>query len=87
MGSETFQKREREKKRQERVAQRQERREARRNADDEPVNAEPVSTEALMEQFRVLSERHASGAVDAATYERERAAIYDQLGVNDPFAG
>ena len=80
MGSETFQKRERERKRQERAAERRERREARKNVDDES----PVSTEDLMEQFRILSEQHASGAVDAETYEAERSAIFVQLGLADP---
>jgi len=37
-----------------------------------------------MEQFRVLSERHAAGAVDAATYEAERAIIFEALGLGDP---
>jgi hypothetical protein len=79
MGSETFQKRERERKRQERAAERRERREARKN--DE---TEPVSTEDLMEQFRILSEQHAAGAVDAETYEAQRSEIFVQLGLADP---
>jgi hypothetical protein len=81
MGSETFQKRERERKRQERAALKSERRETRRNseADDAAVSADD-----LMEQFRILSERHAAGAVDSATYEAERAAIFVQLGMADP---
>jgi hypothetical protein len=80
MGSETFQKRERERKRQERAAERRERREARKNDTDEA----PVSTEDLMEQFRVLSEQHAAGTIDNETYETERTAIFVQLGVADP---
>lgn len=83
MGSETFQKRERERKRQERAALKSERREARRTNTDE----EPVSTDALMEEFRILSERHASGAVDSETYEAERAAIFVQLGLADQHGG
>jgi hypothetical protein len=84
VGSESFQKRERERKRQERAALKSERRETRREA---TADEEPVSTDALMEEFRILSERHASGAVDAATYEAERAAIFVQLGVSDPHGG
>jgi hypothetical protein len=80
VGSETFQKRERERKRQERAAERRERRETRRTADEES----PVSTEDLMEQFRILSEQHASGEVDNETYETERSAIFVQLGLADP---
>jgi hypothetical protein len=79
MGSETFQKRERERKRQERAAERRERRETRKTTDEAPV-----STEELMEQFRILSEQHAAGAIDNATYEAERSEIFVQLGVADP---
>ena len=87
MGSETFQKRERERKRQERAAQRRERRDARRNNEDEGDGdgQAPVSAEALMEQFRILSEQHASGEIDSETYEAEKAEIFVQLGLSDPF--
>ena len=81
MGSETFQKRERERKRQERAALKTERRETRRNSE---ADDDAVSTDDLMEQFRILSEQHAAGAVDSATYEAERAAIFVQLGMADP---
>jgi hypothetical protein len=84
VGSETFQKRERERKRQERAALKSERREARRNTEADEA---PVSADALMEEFRILSERHAAGAVDDATYEAERAAIFVQLGMSDPQDG
>ena len=83
MGSETFQKRERERKRQERAALKSERREARKTDTDEA----PVSTDELMEEFRILSEQHACGAVDTETYEAARAAIFVQLGVSDPHGG
>jgi hypothetical protein len=78
MGSESFQKRERERKRKERAADRRERRHAR--AEDQ-ASAPEVDTDALMEQFRILSERHAAGAVDNETYEAERAEIFAQLGL------
>ena len=45
---------------------------------------ETVSTDELMEEFRILSEQHACGAVDTETYEAARAAIFEQLGVNNP---
>jgi hypothetical protein len=83
MSSESFQKRARERQRQERAAERRERRAARSEAD---ANAPPVDTDALMEQFRVLSERHACGAVDSATYEEGRAAIFAELGLGVPSA-
>jgi len=78
MGAESFAKRERERKRQARAAERRERREKRH--DEEP---ETVDTDGLMEQFRILSERHAAGAIDAVTYEAERVAIFEQLGLAD----
>jgi stearoyl-CoA desaturase (delta-9 desaturase) len=78
MGSESFQKREREKRRQERNAERRERRQQRK----EEV-AEPIDTDALMERFRVLSEQHASRAIDDATYEAERLEIFTALGLED----
>lgn len=78
MGSESFQKREREKRRQERAAERRERREQRKE-----IEPEPVDTDALMERFRVLSEQHACRAIDDATYEAERLAIFTALGLED----
>jgi hypothetical protein len=78
MGSESFQKREREKRRQERAAERRERRQERKD-----VTPEPIDTDALMERFRVLSEQHASKAIDDATYEAERLEIFTALGLDD----
>jgi len=78
MGSETFQKREREKRKQERAAARRQRREERREAP-----AEVVDVDELMERFRVLSEQHACRAIDDATYEAERLAIFAALGLDD----
>ena len=81
MGSESFQKREREKRRQERNAERRERRQQRKEEKEEV--AEPVDTDALMERFRILSEQHASRAIDDATYEAERLEIFTALGLED----
>lgn len=78
MGSESFQKREREKRRQERAAERRERRQERKD-----VTPEEIDTDALMERFRVLSEQHASKAIDDATYEAERLEIFTALGLDD----
>lgn len=78
MGSESFQKREREKRRQERAAERRERREQRKE-----IEPEPVDTDALMERFRILSEQHACRAIDDATYEAERLEIFTALGLED----
>jgi hypothetical protein len=78
MGAESFQKRERERKRKARAAERRERRDNKAEPEEE---TEPVDTDALMEQFRVLSERHNSGEIDAETYEAERTAIFELLGL------
>ncbi len=80
MGSESFLKRERERKRQQRAAERRERRDAR---SETRASAEPIDTDALMERFRVVSEAHAAGARDEATYEAERLAIFTELGLAD----
>jgi len=80
MGAESFQKRERERKRQARAAERRQRRENRGTTEEEEVV--PVDTDALMERFRVLSEQHAGGEIDSETYEAERTAIFEELGLN-----
>ena len=76
MGSESFQKREREKRRQERAAEKRERQETRKS---EPV--EEIDTDALMERFRILSEQYAAKQIDEETYEAERFEIFTALGV------
>jgi hypothetical protein len=81
MASGSFGKREREKQQRERAAAKRQRRLD--NADrDEP---EPPDTEALMERFRVLSERFASGAIDRQSYDAERREIFEALGMTDAF--
>jgi hypothetical protein len=82
LGRESFEKREREKRRQQRSAAKRERREARSEPDNGGVAADP---DELMERFRVLSERHAAGAVSAEQYETQRLQIFSELGL-DPNA-
>ena len=79
MGRESFEKREREKKRQQRSAAKRERREAR--AEPEVATA-TVDTDALMEQFRVLSERYEAGRVTEAQYAAQRLKIFSELGLD-----
>ena len=76
--AETFGKRQREKARLERQAAKRERREAARY--EEPEDEGPDES-ALMERFRVLSERHAAGEMTAEAYESERAKIFEALGL------
>jgi hypothetical protein len=76
---ESFEKREREKKRQERSAAKRERREVRTEAD---AGGDAVDSDLLMEQFRVLSEQHAAGAITRDEYEARRLEIFNELGLD-----
>jgi hypothetical protein len=81
VSSASFGKREREKKQRERAAAKRQRRHERH---DDPETEQP-DADAEMERFRVLSEAFASGAIDRATYEAERRAIFSALGVTGAF--
>jgi hypothetical protein len=61
--------------------QRQEAKRQRRQAAtvDDPVSESDES--ALMEEFRVLSERHAAGLVSEDHYTENRQRLFDQLGI------
>jgi hypothetical protein len=78
-------KREREKKKQERAAEKRRRRETRaaerHSAEDDQPEHDPTE---LMEEFRLVSERHAAGEIDDATYQVCRRSLFDQLGIVDP---
>jgi hypothetical protein len=78
-GRESFEKRARELKRQERATLKRERREDRSatEADDAPA----VDEEALMLKYGQLSERREAGEIDEETFERERVAIFVELGL------
>lgn len=80
MGRESFEKREREKKRQQRSAAKRERREAR--AEPAVVVGGEVNSDELMERFRVLSERYAVGSVTEEQYEAQRVEIFSELGLD-----
>jgi hypothetical protein len=79
MGRESFEKREREKKRQQRSAAKRERREARAEPE---TGGSGVDSDELMERFRVLSERYAAGAVTREQYEAQRLQIFGDLGLD-----
>ena len=82
-GRESFEKRQRERDRQRRAAEKRARREERANAepgeDDEATD--PRTPDELLEEFRVLSERHAAGAVPDDEFEARRAELYEALGM------
>lgn len=69
---------------------RQERQEAKRlrrqggaeETQDAEENGDAVPDEmALMEEFRLLSERHAAGLLDESAYQTERHRIFVDLGI------
>ncbi len=84
-GSESFQKRQREKNKRERAAAKQARRQGKLDDPFEPEAEVPSSngkSEAeLYEDFRLLSEKFQSGGMDEDTYEQRRAEIFEQLGL------
>ncbi len=64
---------------------RQQRREAKRlrreTLADEAENPDSASEDQLMDEFRVLSERHAAGHVAESAYLIERHRIFVELGI------
>lgn len=72
-------KRARERARQERQ---QAKRERRQSASTAEADVEAPDESALMEEFRVLSERHAAGTVSEDDYSEERQRIFEQLGID-----
>ncbi len=77
-GGEGMAKRARERAREERQEAKRQRRQA---AADSPEPDSPVDEAALMEEFRILSERHAGGQVSLDDYEEERHRIFVELGI------
>lgn len=80
-GKEGMAKRARERARQERQEGKRLRRQAGSEATEAAVEAPDEA--ALMEQFRLLSERHAGGQVGEKDYEDERHRIFVELGIED----
>ena len=82
-GREGIAKRARERARQQRQEEKRERRRAAAAA--EPAIESDAS--ALLEEFRVLSERHAAGLVSEDLYSEDRQRIFEQLGIEATGAG
>jgi hypothetical protein len=78
-GGEQFAKRARERAREERREEKRQRRETRAAESADP--ADGPSEDALMEEFRVLSERNAAGSITESHYAQERRRIFDELGI------
>jgi hypothetical protein len=65
--------------------QRQEAKKVRREAIAAEPNGPDGAEEArLMDEFRVLSERHAAGGISEMAYANERRRIFDELGIEQP---
>ena len=77
-GRESFEKRARELKRQARATAKRERREERAEAE---VDAPAVDEEALMARYGELSAKREADEIDEETFERERLAIFVELGL------
>lgn len=84
-GSESFQKRQREKNKRERAAAKQARRHGKLDdpfeTEEEVPSSNGKSEAELYEDFRLLSEKYQSGGMDEEAYEQRRAEIFEQLGL------
>lgn len=78
-GRERFEKRQREQARREKAAAK-----AAQKAENQEAEAEtaPPDEAALLEEFRVLSERHAAEEISTEEFEEARRVIFEQLGIN-----
>ncbi len=77
---ESMAKRARERRREQRQEEKQRRREA---LAAETTALEPEDSARLMEEFRVLSERHDAGQVNEMKFATERQRILAELGIED----
>ena len=48
---------------------------------EEAADAGPIDEAKLMEEFRILSERHAAKQISEDNYESERQRIFEALGI------
>lgn len=89
----TFDKRQRERRRQEKAAGKRARREGKeapgaRAPSGPPIASASSAEEAeLMEMFAVLSQHHQAGGIDDATFAARRREIFAQLGLDVPNDG
>ena len=76
----SYQKRQRELRKKERKAEKQAIRHGRSAAKKAAADDGP-DEDALLEEFRVLNERHAAGEVNAEDFEYRKAEIFHQMGL------
>ena len=79
----SYQKRQRELRKKERKAEKQAIRHGRSAAKKEASDEGP-DEDALLEEFRILNERHAAGEVDQGDFEYRKAEIFAAMGLGDP---
>ncbi len=58
-----------------------ERRAQRAEGTDEEVDPDALTEDQLYEQFAQLNQRFAEKQIDQETFEKKRAEIYEQLGI------
>ncbi len=64
-----------------RLERKEAKRARRETLSEDAAVADPIDEAGLMEEFRLLSERHASKQISIATYESERERIFTALGL------
>ncbi len=50
-------------------------------SDDDELDADAPTEDQLYEQFAQLNQRYAEKEIDQETFEKKRAEIYEQLGI------
>lgn len=79
----SFQKRQRERAKKEKAAAKRAKRQQRSDGDvDDAVDKAP-DEDALLEEFRVLNERHAAGSIKAEDFETRKQEIFELLGLGE----
>ncbi len=83
----TFDKRQRERRRQEKAAEKRARRQGITTAATRPSTPRAPKTTAEMdalEKFRILSEHYAAGGIDTETFEYMRDELFADVGIDPP---
>ena len=80
----SYQKRQRELRKKERKAEKQAIRHGRSAAKKEATADSGPSEDELLEEFRVLNERHAAGDVSQDDFEYRKAELFAMMGLGEP---
>ncbi len=79
----SYQKRQRELRKKERKAEKQAIRHGKSAAKQEDDGSDAPDEDALLEEFRILNERHAAGEVDQDDFEFRKAEIFHAMGLGE----